>query len=287
MTTPAIEIPGYIAGTWDLDPVHSHIGFAARHMMVSKVRGRFDTFEAQIVTAEDPLQSAATATVDMNSVNTTRSTSRPRRRRSCARSSSGTAANPAPPHPAAGRRQAPPRGRHRGRAEGSVRSRRDPPSRQTRPAQRKRALCLLSISKQRRRPSRCAVARRLINRGGRPYSRVLGGQRAELRGGKCRAWQEERLVVAPRGSASSATASCSANGTQPPKVRQTRRSDTPQPTTLRAAGRCRLPGKSPVFGPEDSIYVASRTTGQPVRHRDTLQALASLSAPGRWDSHSA
>ena len=39
-------------------------------MTVSKVRGRFDTFEAQIVTAEDPLQSAATATVDMNSVNT-------------------------------------------------------------------------------------------------------------------------------------------------------------------------------------------------------------------------
>ena len=70
MTTPAIEIPGYMAGTWDLDPVHSHIGFVARHMMVSKVRGRFDTFEAQIVTAGDPLQSAATATVDMNSVST-------------------------------------------------------------------------------------------------------------------------------------------------------------------------------------------------------------------------
>jgi polyisoprenoid-binding protein YceI len=70
MTTPAIEIPGYIAGIWDIDPVHSHIGFAARHLMVSKVRGRFDKFEAQIVTAEDPLQSSATATVDLNSVNT-------------------------------------------------------------------------------------------------------------------------------------------------------------------------------------------------------------------------
>ena len=31
MTTPAIEIPGYIAGTWGLDPVHSHVGFVARH----------------------------------------------------------------------------------------------------------------------------------------------------------------------------------------------------------------------------------------------------------------
>ena len=44
MTAPAIEIPRYIVGVWDLDPVHSHVGFTARHMMVSKVRGRFDTF---------------------------------------------------------------------------------------------------------------------------------------------------------------------------------------------------------------------------------------------------
>ena len=66
----AAGIPGYIAGTWDLDPVHSHIGFSARHMMVSKVRGRFDKFEGMIVTDSYPLQSSATATVDMASVNT-------------------------------------------------------------------------------------------------------------------------------------------------------------------------------------------------------------------------
>jgi polyisoprenoid-binding protein YceI len=70
MTTQAIEIPGYIAGTWEIDPVHSHIGFLARHMMLSKVRGRFDRFEGQIVTGEDPLRSSAAVTVDMNSVNT-------------------------------------------------------------------------------------------------------------------------------------------------------------------------------------------------------------------------
>ncbi len=34
-------------------------------MMLSKVRERFDTFEARIVTAEDPLQSAATATTEV------------------------------------------------------------------------------------------------------------------------------------------------------------------------------------------------------------------------------
>jgi len=70
VTTQTIEIPGYIPGTWDIDPVHSHIGFVARHMMLSKVRGRFDKFEGRMVTAADPLKSSVTVTVDMNSVNT-------------------------------------------------------------------------------------------------------------------------------------------------------------------------------------------------------------------------
>lgn len=70
MTTSAIEIPGYIAGTWDIDPVHTHIGFEARHMFVSKVRGHFEKFEGQIITAADPLQSSATLTVQMDSVTT-------------------------------------------------------------------------------------------------------------------------------------------------------------------------------------------------------------------------
>lgn len=67
MTTP---VPGYIAGTWDADPVHSYIGFTARHLMVSKVRGQFRSFEATFVTAPDPLASSVTASVDMASVDT-------------------------------------------------------------------------------------------------------------------------------------------------------------------------------------------------------------------------
>jgi polyisoprenoid-binding protein YceI len=70
MTAETVEIPGYIAGTWDIDPVHSHVGFVARHLMVSKVRGNFGKFEGQIVTAEDPLQSSATATIDTTSFDT-------------------------------------------------------------------------------------------------------------------------------------------------------------------------------------------------------------------------
>ena len=70
MTTAVVEIPGYVAGTWTIDPVHSEVSFVVRHMMVSKVRGRFDKFEGAIETAPDPLQSTVTATVDLSSVNT-------------------------------------------------------------------------------------------------------------------------------------------------------------------------------------------------------------------------
>jgi polyisoprenoid-binding protein YceI len=71
MTTAAsIQIPGYIAGTWDIDPVHSDVSFTVRHMMVSKVRGRFATFSGEIVTGEDITGSAVTATIDATSIDT-------------------------------------------------------------------------------------------------------------------------------------------------------------------------------------------------------------------------
>jgi polyisoprenoid-binding protein YceI len=70
MSETAVEIPGYIAGNWTVDPVHSEVSFVVRHMMVSKVRGRFDTFTGTVVTGEDPLQSTVTASVELNSVNT-------------------------------------------------------------------------------------------------------------------------------------------------------------------------------------------------------------------------
>src|SRR6266540_2761371 len=54
MSTTAIEIPGYLAGTWKIDPVHSDVAFTVRHMMVSKVRGHFTRFEGELVLAPDP-----------------------------------------------------------------------------------------------------------------------------------------------------------------------------------------------------------------------------------------
>jgi polyisoprenoid-binding protein YceI len=70
MSAQATEIPGYITGTWEIDPVHSYVGFAARHLMVSKVRGNFAKLEGQIVTDVSPLQSSATATIDTSSFTT-------------------------------------------------------------------------------------------------------------------------------------------------------------------------------------------------------------------------
>jgi len=57
-------------GTFDLDPAHTRIGFSARHMMVSKVRGRFAEFTGSINVAENPLQSTAEATIEAGSIDT-------------------------------------------------------------------------------------------------------------------------------------------------------------------------------------------------------------------------
>jgi polyisoprenoid-binding protein YceI len=72
MTTSAetTTIPGYVAGTWTIDPIHSEVGFAVRHMMVSKVRGKFKTFSGELVTGENPLDSSVTAEIDLASIDT-------------------------------------------------------------------------------------------------------------------------------------------------------------------------------------------------------------------------
>ena len=69
-STTAVQIPGYVVGTWDIDASHSTVGFSVRHMMVSKVRGYFREFTGEIVTAEDPTQSVVTANIDLGSIDT-------------------------------------------------------------------------------------------------------------------------------------------------------------------------------------------------------------------------
>ena len=57
-------------GTWTVDPSHSTVGFVARHLMVTKVRGRFGAFTGTIHIADEPTQSSVEASVEMSSVST-------------------------------------------------------------------------------------------------------------------------------------------------------------------------------------------------------------------------
>jgi polyisoprenoid-binding protein YceI len=66
MTTATSQLS---TGTWAIDPVHSAVTFAVRHLMVSKVRGAFDTFSGAITIAEDGAP-AVRAEISVDSVNT-------------------------------------------------------------------------------------------------------------------------------------------------------------------------------------------------------------------------
>ncbi len=70
MTQAPVSLPGYVAGVWSIDPVHSDVSFYVRHMMVSKVRGEFTEFDAVLTTAPNPLDSHVEATIKLDSIST-------------------------------------------------------------------------------------------------------------------------------------------------------------------------------------------------------------------------
>jgi polyisoprenoid-binding protein YceI len=51
MSAPVAE--QVTSGTWKIDPVHSHVGFAVKHMVVANFRGSFDRYDGGIVAGED------------------------------------------------------------------------------------------------------------------------------------------------------------------------------------------------------------------------------------------
>lgn len=70
---PVREVRGLTVpepGTWVIDPSHSELTFSARHMMVSKVRGRFNEVEGSITFAEDLADSSVEVSIDAGSVDT-------------------------------------------------------------------------------------------------------------------------------------------------------------------------------------------------------------------------
>src|ERR1700688_1801410 len=59
-----------VAGTYNVDAVHSTVGFVARHLVASKVRGRFTDFTGVITIGDTPESSSVEATVQAASITT-------------------------------------------------------------------------------------------------------------------------------------------------------------------------------------------------------------------------
>jgi len=68
-TQTTVSLP-LAPGHWALDANHSSIGFTIRHLGVSKVRGRFTRFDADVVIGDTLETTTVTATIDMASLDT-------------------------------------------------------------------------------------------------------------------------------------------------------------------------------------------------------------------------
>ena len=67
MSTAATIVP---TGTWTLDPAHSRVGFAVKHLGIATVRGFFSDFEGTLEVGNDLASAKAYGTVKTASVNT-------------------------------------------------------------------------------------------------------------------------------------------------------------------------------------------------------------------------
>lgn len=70
MTTETINRPEIDPGLWTIDAAHTDIGFVAKHLMVTKVRGSFDSYQAKIEVAEKLDDSKIEVTFDAASITT-------------------------------------------------------------------------------------------------------------------------------------------------------------------------------------------------------------------------
>ncbi|WP_370899430.1 YceI family protein [Chryseobacterium gossypii] len=66
-----VSIAGFAQTGWLVDPMHSSVNFNIKHMGISFVQGRFDSFEGKVSTPGASLDNAEFVfTVDVNSINT-------------------------------------------------------------------------------------------------------------------------------------------------------------------------------------------------------------------------
>jgi polyisoprenoid-binding protein YceI len=66
---PAVALAA--ESTWKVDPSHSTVGFAVRHLVISNVHGEFGKYEASVRLDErDVTRSSVEATIDVSSIDT-------------------------------------------------------------------------------------------------------------------------------------------------------------------------------------------------------------------------
>jgi polyisoprenoid-binding protein YceI len=61
------QAPKLATGTWEIDSVHSRVGFEVKHLGISTFRGRFTGYEGRIVTSDHGLESVA-GTIEASTV---------------------------------------------------------------------------------------------------------------------------------------------------------------------------------------------------------------------------
>lgn len=62
-------LPTVPSGTWEIDPAHSTVGFAVRHLM-GRVRGRFTEFGGQVTITDERFDSTVQVEIALASVDT-------------------------------------------------------------------------------------------------------------------------------------------------------------------------------------------------------------------------
>jgi polyisoprenoid-binding protein YceI len=70
-STPLAPATAPVAATWNVDPAHSHVEFAVRHLMISTVKGRFaDVSGAVVLDEQDITRSSVEVTIGVASIDT-------------------------------------------------------------------------------------------------------------------------------------------------------------------------------------------------------------------------
>ena len=66
--TASFQVEAPSTGVWKIDPAHNNVGFVARHLMVSKVRGRFTDVDGEIRIGETPEDSSVEVRIGASSI---------------------------------------------------------------------------------------------------------------------------------------------------------------------------------------------------------------------------